>query len=47
LNEHSRIAREALIAGGATKKETNKLVQESLVNLKGQGVYKPTNIPWN
>ena len=46
LTEHSRIAEEALIAGGASKEEAKALVQESAKNLEVQGVEQPTNIPW-
>ncbi|MBO9204000.1 MULTISPECIES: RHS repeat domain-containing protein [Niastella] len=47
LKEHSRIAIEALKAGGATDMEARKLVNESLKNLQSQGVTYPTNIPWH
>src|SRR5262249_26057051 len=47
LAEHSRIAREALIAGGASPAEADALVLESLANLAGQRVADPTGIPWN
>jgi hypothetical protein len=46
LQEHSRIAVEALIAGGASREQARKLVAESLWNLRKQGVRQPTNIPW-
>jgi hypothetical protein len=45
LKEHSRIAVEALMAGGATEKEARSLVAESLRNLRRQGVKQPTHIP--
>ncbi|SDL50114.1 RHS repeat-associated core domain-containing protein [Dendrosporobacter quercicolus] len=46
LEEHTRIANEALKAGGATEKEASRLVQQSLENLAEQGVTQPTRIPW-
>jgi len=47
LKEHTRIAIEALVAGGATRTEARQLAAESLWNLRYQGVYQPTDIPWN
>jgi hypothetical protein len=47
LKEHSRIAVEALKAGGATQAEARQLVADSLKNLRGQGVRSPTHIPWS
>jgi len=46
LIEHSRIAVDALIAGGATKAQARDLVAESLLNLRSQLVTEPTRIPW-
>jgi hypothetical protein len=46
LQEHTRIAVEALIAGGATGQEARDLVAASLKNLRQQGVREPSNIPW-
>jgi hypothetical protein len=46
MAEHSRIAQEALVAGGATQAEAQALVQESLHDLAQQGVTAPTRIPW-
>ncbi len=46
LEEHSRIAYESLIAGGATPEMAEELVGQSLRNLAEQGVEVPTNIPW-
>ncbi|MBD7970448.1 hypothetical protein [Paenibacillus gallinarum] len=46
IQEHTRIAVEALIAGGATRQEARDLVAESLKNLRHQGVKVPSNIPW-
>jgi hypothetical protein len=46
LAEHTRIAEEALVAGGATREEAQALVQESLRDLAQQGVIAPTHIPW-
>jgi hypothetical protein len=46
LQEHTRIAVEALIAGGATRQEARDLVAASLKNLRQQGVREPSNIPW-
>lgn len=47
LREHTRIAVESLIAGGATRAEARSLVAESLWNLRAQGVKVPSHIPWN
>ena len=44
---HSRIARESLVAGGATPAEARQLVRESLKDLKLQKVTSPVRIPWN
>lgn len=46
LAEHTRIAEEALRAGGANESLINDLIQDSLANLTGQGVSQPTRIPW-
>ena len=46
LDEHTRIAKEALKAGGASESMINDLVEESLSNLAKQGVTQPTRIPW-
>jgi hypothetical protein len=46
LAEHTRIAEESLVAGGATRAEAQALVQESLQDLAQQGVIAPTRIPW-
>jgi hypothetical protein len=46
LEEQTRIAKEALIGGGATEEEADELINESLKNLKEQGVTQPTRIPW-
>jgi hypothetical protein len=45
LAEHTRIAEEAFVAGGATRAEAQALVQ-SLQDLAQQGVIAPTRIPW-
>ncbi len=42
LEEHTRIAREALKAGGAS----DSIINASLRNLREQGVTAPTRIPW-
>ena len=47
MQEHSRIAVEALKAGGATEAEARAIVAISLSTLKTQGVRVPTRIPWN
>lgn len=47
MREQSRIAVDALKAGGASHSEARSLVAESLMNLREQGVRAPTNIPWN
>lgn len=44
LAEHTRIAEEALRAGGANESLINDLIQDSLANLTGQGVSQPTRI---
>ena len=47
LAEQTRIARQALMAGGADKKLANELVKESLQNLAQQKALIPSNIPWH
>ncbi|MFH0902375.1 MAG: RHS repeat-associated core domain-containing protein, partial [Pseudomonadota bacterium] len=47
MAEHGRIAREALIAGGAKPEEANALINASLQNLADQGVASPARIPWD
>jgi hypothetical protein len=47
LKEHTRIAVEALRAGGATEAEARGVVSHSLRNLRSQGANAPTRIPWN
>lgn len=47
LTAHSAIAVEALVAGGASRPEARSIVAKSLNNLRNQGVYYPTNIPWS
>lgn len=47
MRAQNRIARESLIAGGATRQEAAALVRESGGNLRQQGVTSPTRIPWN
>ena len=46
LEEHTRIAREALKAGGASDSMIDDLINASLRNLREQGVTSPTRIPW-
>ncbi|MSR64360.1 MAG: hypothetical protein EXS18_01090 [Verrucomicrobiae bacterium] len=46
LEEHIRIAYEALIAGGAKPAEARALVEQSLKNLEKQGVKAPSHVPW-
>ena len=46
LKAHTKIAVEALIAGGAPKKWARKLAAISLLNLRAQRVTKPSNLPW-
>ena len=46
LEEHTRIAREALKAGGASDSMIDDLINASLRNLREQGVTAPTRIPW-
>lgn len=47
LEEHSRIAKEALVSGGASNEMAVDLVGKSIKNLEMQGVSTPSNIPWN
>ena len=47
LEEHTRIAREALKAGGASDSMIDDLINASLRNLREQGVTAPTRIPWH
>ena len=47
LEEHTRIAREALKAGGASDSMIDDLINASLRNLREQGVTAPTRIPCN
>lgn len=46
LKAHSRIAVEALVAGGASRPQARSLVAQSLQNLRQQGVSFPTWIPF-
>ncbi len=46
LDEHTRIAKEVLKAGGASDSMIDDLINASLENLKEQGVTAPTRIPW-
>lgn len=46
MREHTRIAVEALEAGGASRAQARELVAESLNMLRANGVRVPTNIPW-
>ena len=46
LEEHTRIAREALKAGGVSDSMIDDLINASLRNLREQGVTAPTRIPW-
>ncbi|WP_319001364.1 hypothetical protein [Clostridium estertheticum] len=46
LEEHTRIAKEALKAGGATDAQVNELTRKSIENLTVQGVTQPIRIPW-
>ncbi|MGV8005343.1 hypothetical protein QPK14_25530 [Photorhabdus temperata subsp. temperata] len=46
LQEHTKIAVDALEAGGASTQQARNLVAESLWNLRNQGVRAPSNIPW-
>jgi hypothetical protein len=47
IQEHTRIAVEALRAGGASGDLARNLVAESLRNLRNQGARSPSNIPWS
>jgi len=47
IKEHTRIAVESLISGGASREEARRLVAESLRNLRQQGACSPSHIPWN
>jgi hypothetical protein len=46
LAEQTRIAEEALVAGGATRAEAQSIVLETLQYLARQGVIAPARIPW-
>ena len=46
LAEHTRIAVEALMAGGATEAEARAIVAHALSDLRSQGIVAPTRIPW-
>ena len=46
LTEHTRIAVEALQAGGASREMARSLAAQSLNALRQSGVRVPTNIPW-
>ncbi|WP_411680973.1 hypothetical protein [Clostridium thailandense] len=46
LEEHTRIGKEALKAGGVTEEEAEELIKKSLENLNKQGVTQPKRIPW-
>ncbi len=47
LTEHTKIAVEALKAGGATEAEARAIVAQALYDLRRQGIVTPTRIPWN
>jgi hypothetical protein len=47
MQEHTRIAVEALKTAGATEAEARALAAQSLDNLRKQGVRQPTRIPWS
>ena len=47
IQEHNRIAIEALEASGASRVEAVQLTTESLGNLYQQNAKTPTDIPWN
>ncbi|WP_032139592.1 hypothetical protein [Rickettsia tamurae] len=46
LQEHTRIAVEALKAGGATEQQARDIVAKALQQLRKDKVLAPTNIPW-
>ncbi|ARD86944.1 hypothetical protein A3306_01830 [Rickettsia bellii] len=46
LQEHTRIAVEALKAGGATEQQAKDIVAKALQQLRKDKVLAPTNIPW-
>jgi hypothetical protein len=46
IKEHTRIAVESLIEGGATREQARNLVAKSLKDLKNKGIRMPTTIPW-
>ncbi|WP_217283971.1 hypothetical protein, partial [Yersinia aldovae] len=46
FSEHTKIAVNALEAGGATTQQARDLVAQSLWNLRSQGALSPSNIPW-
>jgi hypothetical protein len=45
LEEHARIAKESLIAGGVNPRDAAALAHIAMAQLKGWEV-QPTNIPW-
>ena len=47
IYEHTRVAVDALIEGGASRTTARKIVTESLQDLRLKNVRQPTNIPWN
>ena len=47
LNEHTQIAVDALMAGGASRDTARSLTAQSLNALRNSGVRTPTNIPWH
>lgn len=46
IKEHTRIAVEALIEGGASRSTARQIVAKSLNSLRNEGVTVPMNIPW-
>ncbi|TQV61487.1 MAG: hypothetical protein FNT15_09715, partial [Sulfurovum sp.] len=46
MAEHTRIAVEALEAGGASREMARSLVAESLNKMRNDGIKVPTNMPW-
>lgn len=47
LQEHTRIAVQALVDAGASREAAREVTAYALKDLKLSGVTKPTCIPWN
>lgn len=47
LAAHTVVAREALMAGGASEELADALLKEAISDLVAQGVKAPTHLPWS